>query len=85
MRTSQHAFVAALAALALGGCGGGGGGDKDPALPQAGQPPASAAASVNGFIGYLQQIVADQSDTTPAVDLSAFTAPTSDTEEPTAL
>ncbi|MCB1915857.1 MAG: hypothetical protein KDG52_09095 [Rhodocyclaceae bacterium] len=84
MRTTRHPFVAVVAALALGACGGSGG-DKDPARPLSGRPPASAAASVNGFIGYLQQVTADPSETTAAVDVSAFTAPTSETDEPTAL
>ena len=84
MRTSNCTFVATLAALALGACGGGGG-DKDTDRPGADQPPASEAASVNGFIGYLQGITADRSETATPVDVSAFTAPTSDTDEPAAL
>ncbi|MCB1896347.1 MAG: hypothetical protein H6945_12560 [Zoogloeaceae bacterium] len=86
MRSTQTTFVAVVAALALGACGGGSSSDDDnPAAPGAGQPPAAAAASVDGFIGYLQQITADQSETAAAVDVGAFAAPTSDTDEPTPL
>lgn len=85
MRSTQTTFVAVVAALALGACGGGSSSDDNPAAPGAGQPPAAAAASVDGFIGYLQQITADQSETAAAVDVGAFAAPTSDSDEPTAL
>ena len=85
MRNTQTTFVAVVAALALGACGGGSSSDDNPAAPGAGQPPAAAAASVDGFIGYLQQITADQSETAAAVDVGAFAAPTSDTDEPTPL
>jgi hypothetical protein len=44
--------------------------------------PASASQSVDGFIGYLKELVASMADMLEPVDTSAVTPPTDDTAEP---
>ena len=78
MRT--QATLAALAAAALlAACGGGGGHDEPPATSEV---PASASASVNGFVDYLKKLVASAADTLEPVDTAAVTGPTDETSEP---
>ena len=69
-----------VAAAALAGCGGGG---SDYVPPATESVPASASASVSGFIAYLQQLVVASADMLEPVDVSAVTPPTDDTAEPT--
>ena len=77
MRT--HAILAALgAALLLAACGGGG--NDDP--PATSEVPASASASVDGFVDYLRKLVASSADTLEPVDTAAVTGPTDETSEP---
>lgn len=72
-----------LAAALLSACGG----DSDPP-PLAGTPPvtsevpSSASQSVNGFIAYLQALIAAPADTLEPVNTSMVTGPTNDTSEP---
>lgn len=68
-----------IAAAALAGCGGG----DDYVPPATESVPASASASVGGFIAYLQQLVVASADMLEPVDVSAVTPPTDDTAEPT--
>lgn len=79
MKTIVKLLYASVLALGLTACGGGGG--KDPARASANTPPASAAASVEGFVAYLQRLVANQGDGTVPLDVGDFVAPTSDTTE----
>lgn len=76
----KHLLLTAfgLAAL-LAGCGGGGG-DDTPA-PTA-QVPASASASVGGFISYVKALVASPADMLEPVDVRNLTAPTDEASEP---
>ena len=77
MRT--HAILAALgAALLLAACGGGG--NDDP--PATSEVPASASASVDGFVDYLKKLVASSAETLEPVDTAAVTGPTDETSEP---
>ncbi|HEX4236070.1 MAG TPA: hypothetical protein VH041_17425 [Caldimonas sp.] len=72
-------LAASFAAAVLGACGGGD--DHTPPPPTA-QVPASASQSVDGFIGYLRQLVVSMADMLEPVDTSAVTPPTDDTAEP---
>jgi hypothetical protein len=72
-------LAASVAAAVLGACGGGD--DHTPPPPTA-QVPASASQSVDGFIGYLRQLVVSMADMLEPVDTSAVTPPTDDTAEP---
>ena len=76
-----QATLAALAAAALlAACGGG----SDPAEtpPATTEVPATASASVGGFIGYLIRLVVSSADMLEPVDTSAVTGPTDETSEP---
>lgn len=71
---------ALLAAGVLAACGGGG--DDEGPPPATTEVPASASQSVDGFIGYLRDLVASMADLLEPVDTSAVTPPTDDTAEP---
>ena len=77
MRT-QITLAALAAAMLLAACGGGG--HDDP--PATSEVPASASASVDGFIDYLKKLVASSADTLEPVDTAAVTGPTDETSEP---
>ncbi len=84
MRTRQTlvlALAASSIALGLSGCGGG----DDDTPPVTSQVPASASASVGGFIAYLTALVATSPENLEPVDIAAVTPPTSDTTEPEVL
>jgi ABC-type oligopeptide transport system substrate-binding subunit len=53
-----------------------------PPPPATAQVPASASESIEGFIGYLQELVVSSADTLEPVDTSTLTAPTDETSEP---
>jgi nitrous oxide reductase accessory protein NosL len=75
----KKTLLAAIAAASvLGACGGG---DDNPP-PVTSQVPASASQSVDGFIGYLKELVASMADMLEPVDTSAVTPPTDDAAEP---
>jgi len=77
MRTK--ATLAALSAAALvAACGGGG--DNSP--PATSEVPASASASVDGFVDYLKKLVASAADMLEPVDAAAVAGPTDETSEP---
>lgn len=67
--------------LLLAACGGGD--DNAPAVTSA--VPATASASVTGFISYLQSLVVASADTLEPVDVSAVTPPSDDTASPVAI
>jgi hypothetical protein len=63
----------------------GGGDDDNTAPPATSQVPASASASIDGFISYLKLLLATDTtvaDTLEPVDTSMVTAPTDETSEP---
>ena len=70
---------AVVAATVLAACGGG---DDDGPPPATSQVPASASQSVDGFIGYLRDLVASMADLLEPVDTSAVAPPTDDGAEP---
>ena len=71
-----------IGAASLSACGGGG--DDNSTPPATSQVPASASASIGGFIDYLKALVAATStDALEPVDVSAVTPPTDDAAEPT--
>jgi len=72
-------LAALVAATVLAACGGG---DDNPPPPATAQVPASASQSVDGFIGYLRELVASMADLLEPVDTRAVTTPTDDTAEP---
>jgi hypothetical protein len=74
-------ITALVAASVLGACGGGGDINNNPP-PATSEVPASASQSVDGFIAYLQALVASMADMLEPVDTSAVTPPTDDTAEP---
>ncbi|MEP7056848.1 MAG: hypothetical protein ABI809_03635 [Caldimonas sp.] len=76
MRTKLTLLVLASAAL-LAACGGG---DDTPAPTS--QVPASASASIDGFVAYLQALVVAPADTLEPVDVSAVTPPSDETSSP---
>jgi hypothetical protein len=72
--------LAVCAASVLMACGGG---DDAPAAPAAtASVPASASASVGGWIDYLKALVVAAADTLEPVDVSTVTPPTDDAGEP---
>jgi hypothetical protein len=79
MNTKKPILSLLCATAVLAACGGGG--DDHPPPPTA-EVPASASASVDGFIAYLKALVVSAADMLEPVDVSAVTPPTSDTTEP---
>ena len=74
--------VVSLAAAALSACGG----SSDAPAPAVTQEvPASASASVSGFIAYLVALVASDANTLEPVDVSAATPPSDDAAEPSVI
>lgn len=76
--------AAAAAALALTACGGDNNGDNN-TPPVTSSVPDSASQSVGGFIEYLVKLVVSAADMLDPVDVSAVTAPTDETSDPTPL
>ena len=80
-------LMAVGAAVLLVACGGGGddggnGGEGNNPPPVTAEVPASASASVDGFVGYLKALVVAAADLLEPVDIAAVTPPSSDTTEP---
>ncbi len=76
---------ATLAALAVAAVVAACGGNDFQTPPASTSVPASASASVNGFIAYLKELVATVAsfaDTLEPVDTSMVTGPTDDTGDP---
>jgi hypothetical protein len=82
-RVKKLVALAVCAAAVLAGCGGGD--DTAPTPAPTAQVPASASASIGGFIAYLQALVVAAADTLEPVDVSAVTPPTDETSEPQAI
>lgn len=82
LRTLGMATVM-VAGLALVACGGDDFNNNTPDVTA--EVPASASASVGGFIDYLMKLVVSSADMLEPVNISAVTAPTDDTVEPTVL
>jgi len=89
-KSAVWAMSMALAApLLISACGGGRDHSDSPAsattpepAPEAEPVPASASESIEGFIGYLQELAASPSDTLEPADTSMVSAPTDETSEP---
>jgi ABC-type glycerol-3-phosphate transport system substrate-binding protein len=78
-----RALAAVALAAALAACGGL---DDDETTPAAtAEVPASASQSTDGWIAYLQRLVASAADTLEPVDTAAVTPPTTETAEPTVV
>jgi len=75
--------AALLAAALLSACGGND--HNNTPLDPTTAVPASASASVSGFITYLQALVVSAADMLEPVDTSMVTAPTDETSEPTVV
>jgi hypothetical protein len=75
--------LAISAAAVLMACGGGG--DSRVATAATTSVPASASASVGGWIDYLKALVASAADMLEPVDVSTVTPPTDDASEPAAV
>ena len=85
VRGASIALAGLATAIMLASCGGGhddGGPPPVTPPPVSNMPPASASADVAGFIAYLKILVVTMPDADQPLDLSAFTAPTSDTALP---
>jgi hypothetical protein len=78
MKKTLLVMLMAVALVAACG-GGGGGGDRPPATAQV---PASASQSIDGFISYLQELVASAADMLEPVDTTNVVGPTDETSEP---
>lgn len=72
------------AALSLAACGGDNN-SSDNTPPVTSEVPASASQSISGFIEYLMKLVVSSADMLEPVDVSAVTAPTDETSDPTPL
>ena len=73
---------ATLAALSVAAVVAACGGHDFQTPPATSSVPASASASVDGFIAYLKELVASAADMLEPVDTSKVTGPTDDTIEP---
>lgn len=76
--------IAALCASAfLASCGGSDDGPAPVTPPVASNtPPASAAASTDGFIAFLKTVVPTRPETTDPLDVTGFTAPVTEVGDP---
>jgi ABC-type sugar transport system substrate-binding protein len=72
-------LVMLMAVALVAACGGGGGAAQPPATSQV---PASASQSIDGFISYLQELVASAADMLEPVDTTNVVGPTDETSEP---
>lgn len=78
MKKSTLSVLAAAAILAA--CGGSDFQNAEP--PATSEVPASASASIDGFIAYLKRLVVSAADMLEPVDTSAVTGPKDETSEP---
>lgn len=87
-KTFRLAALVVVVSAGLSACGGGGGGDAGPApMPPAATDsvPASASASVSGFIDYLQALVKSAADALEPVSVANVAPPAGDSDEPRQL
>jgi len=75
-------LAAAVAAALLAACGGGDDDNVATVPPATSEVPASASQSPDGFIAYLQLLVASVADMLEPVDTAAALPPADDTGEP---
>ena len=75
--------LSVLAAAVLTACGGGG--DDGAPPPVTSEVPASASASVGGFVDYLKALVKADAEGLEPVDVSAVTPPADDAAEPVSV
>jgi hypothetical protein len=93
MKRKLFAVSQAMATAALLAACGGGSHDDPPAAPPPPPPPpsaaevvpASASASVQGMVSYLQTLSTVKPDDKEAADVSTFMPPVSDDTEPSAV
>lgn len=87
MRKQFSLAVALLAAALVIGCGGDGGDGAviTPPPPPTSGIPENASSNSMGFVAYLMLLVASSADGLEPVDISGFTAPTSEQEEPASI
>lgn len=76
---NKLAILVLGAAAMLAACGSN---DVTPIPPATSGVPASASASIDGFIAYLNLLVTSAADTLEPVDVSALTPPTDEKSEP---
>lgn len=72
-------FIALFASTLLAACGSG---SSSPPAAVTEVVPASASATVDGYVGYLKLLVVAMADTREPVDVSQVMPPTTDTAEP---
>ena len=77
-------LVAFSVAAVLAACGGSDY-QNTPDTPATSEIPASASASVDGFIAYLKRLVVSAADMLEPVDTSAVTGPKDEVSEPVAV
>ncbi len=82
MKKSILSMLAAAAVLAA--CGGSDF-QNTPETPATSEVPASASASIDGFIAYLKRLVVSSADMLEPVDTSAVTGPKDEVSEPQAV
>lgn len=78
LRRAGQGLAAAAVIVTLASCGGHDDGAPVPAVADTNMPPASASATVGGFIAYLKVLTATAPETTSPLDLTGFVAPTDD-------
>jgi hypothetical protein len=71
-------LVVLMASAVVAACGGGGGS----APPATSLVPASAVQSIDGFIAYLQELVASAAEMLEPVDTTNVVGPSDETSEP---
>ncbi len=83
VRRAVAVVVGAAALVTLASCGGHDDGGPTPVVtPVSNTPPASASANVDGFIAFLKTLVPTRPETTEPLDVTGFTAPTTETGDP---
>lgn len=85
-KTFRLAALVVVVSAGLSACGGGGDAGPAPMPPAATDSvPASASASVSGFIDYLQALVKSAADALEPVSVANVAPPAGDSDEPRQL
>jgi len=74
---ARHLLAVTVATAALAGCGGGGGDDAAPAQPEAASP--FMGTTVQSLLDYMEQLIAQTSETTEPVPVDSTPLPVDDT------